>query len=47
MSGYGPGQENLRTDAAADFDHYLKKPPKLTELQGLISQCQQAKQAGR
>jgi PAS domain S-box-containing protein len=46
MSGYGPGQENLRTDAAADFDHYLVKPPKLSELQGLISQCQRAKREG-
>jgi CheY-like chemotaxis protein len=41
MSGYGR-REELKMDTA-DFDHYLIKPPKLNEIQSLISEYQRAK----
>jgi PAS domain S-box-containing protein len=46
LSGYSPGQSGHNTEAS-DFDHYLLKPPKLTELKNLISKCQNAKKGTR
>ena len=41
MSGYCQCRENPGKDAA-DFDHYLLKPPDLSELQRLIEKCQKS-----
>lgn len=44
MSGYAPNDDDSHEDAA-DFDHYLIKPPDIRHIQNLITEHQRSKQS--
>jgi len=44
LSGYAQSMNNPDVEAAG-FDHYLVKPPKISELQNLILEYQRTKQS--